>query len=92
MEYAEGASTAAGLEPKKAGTTGSAVWKWKVGSHTTKGSWPTPRVWPGALLVEGGVVGTWGRAKAVVTVEPWQVFTATQRGRDRSRSRLDADA
>jgi len=39
----------------------------------------TPRVWPGALLVEGEVVGTWRRAQAVVTVEPWQVFTATQR-------------
>ena len=39
----------------------------------------TPRVWPGALLVEGEVAGTWRRAQAVVTVEPWQVFTATQR-------------
>ena len=39
----------------------------------------TPRVWPGALLVEGEVVGTWRRAQALVTVEPWQVFTATQR-------------
>ena len=40
VEYSSGPSTAAGLEPKKAGTTGSATWKWKVGSHTTKGSWP----------------------------------------------------
>jgi hypothetical protein len=39
----------------------------------------TPRVWPGALIVEGEVAGTWRRAQAVVTVEPWQVFTATQR-------------
>jgi len=39
----------------------------------------TPRVWPGALLVDGEVVGTWRRAGAVVTVEPWQVFTATER-------------
>ena len=39
----------------------------------------TPRVWPGALLVEGEVVGTWRRAQAVVTVEPWQVLTAAQR-------------
>ena len=39
----------------------------------------TSRVWPGALLVEGEVVGTWRRAQAVVTVEPWQVSTATQR-------------
>ena len=39
----------------------------------------TPRVWPGALLVDGEVVGTWRRAQAVVTVEPWQVLTATQK-------------
>ena len=39
----------------------------------------TPRVWPGALLVEGEVVGTWRRAQALVTVEPWQVLTAAQR-------------
>jgi hypothetical protein len=39
----------------------------------------TPRVWPGALLVDGEVAGTWRRAQAVVTVEPWRVFTATQR-------------
>jgi hypothetical protein len=39
----------------------------------------TPRVWPGALLVEGEVAGTWRRAQAVVTVEPWQVFTPAQR-------------
>jgi hypothetical protein len=32
----------------------------------------TPRVWPGALLVEGEVVGTWRRAEAKVTVQPWQ--------------------
>ena len=31
----------------------------------------TPRVWPGALLVEGEVVGTWRRADATVTVQPW---------------------
>ena len=40
VEYYSGISTAAGLEPKKAGTTGNVVWKWKVGSHTTPGSWP----------------------------------------------------
>ena len=39
----------------------------------------TPRVWPGAVLVEGEVVGTWRRAQAVVTVEPWRKFTAAQR-------------
>jgi hypothetical protein len=31
----------------------------------------TSRVWPGALLVGGDVVGTWRRANEVVSVEPW---------------------
>ena len=39
----------------------------------------TPRVWPGAVLVAGEVVGTWRRAQTVVTVEPWQKLTAAQR-------------
>ena len=39
----------------------------------------TPRVWPGAVLVDGEVVGTWRRSQAVVTVEPWQKLSATQR-------------
>ena len=39
----------------------------------------TPRVWPGAVLVNGEVVGTWRRSQAVVTVEPWQKLTAAQR-------------
>jgi hypothetical protein len=31
----------------------------------------TPRVWPGGVLVEGEVVGTWRRAGAALTVQPW---------------------
>ena len=31
----------------------------------------TSRVWPGALLADGEIVGTWRRAKNVVTVHPW---------------------
>jgi len=31
----------------------------------------TPRVWPGALLVNGEVVGTWSRAGAKVTLTAW---------------------
>jgi Winged helix DNA-binding domain len=31
----------------------------------------TPRVWPGGVLVEGEVAGTWRRAGATVTVQPW---------------------
>ena len=31
----------------------------------------TSRVWPGALLVNGEVAGTWRRAGAIVTIAPW---------------------
>ncbi len=31
----------------------------------------TPRVWPGGVLVEGEIVGTWRRADATMTVQPW---------------------
>ena len=31
----------------------------------------TSRVWPGAVLVGGEVVGTWRRAHAALTVQPW---------------------
>jgi DNA glycosylase AlkZ-like len=31
----------------------------------------TSRVWPGAVLVKGEVAGTWRRAGATVTIEPW---------------------
>jgi hypothetical protein len=32
----------------------------------------TPRVWPGAILVRGELVGTWRRAQAAVTIQPWR--------------------
>ncbi len=31
----------------------------------------TSRVWPGAVLVRGEIVGTWRRAGADVSIEPW---------------------
>jgi Winged helix DNA-binding domain len=39
----------------------------------------TPRVWPGALLVEGEIAGTWRRANEKVDVEPWRRLSRTQR-------------
>ena len=32
----------------------------------------TPRVWPGAVVIDGEVAGTWRRAGAVVTIQSWQ--------------------
>jgi hypothetical protein len=39
----------------------------------------TPRVWPGALIVAGEIVGTWRRAKADVTIEAWQRLSPAAR-------------
>jgi hypothetical protein len=41
----------------------------------------TPRVWPGALLVNGEIVGTWRRAQERMTINAW-----------RSLSRVESDA
>ena len=39
----------------------------------------TPRVWPGGVLVEGELVGTWRRAGATLTVRPWMRLSAASR-------------
>jgi hypothetical protein len=39
----------------------------------------TSRVWPGAVLVRGDVVGTWRRAGAKLTVETWRRLSADER-------------
>ena len=40
----------------------------------------TPRVWPGAVLVRGEIVGTWRRAQAKLTIEPWRGLSREERG------------
>jgi hypothetical protein len=39
----------------------------------------TPRVWPGGLLVDGEIVGTWRRADTAVTVQPWRPLSRAER-------------
>ena len=39
----------------------------------------TPRVWPGALLVDGEIRGVWRRANDVVTAHAWERLTKQQR-------------
>jgi hypothetical protein len=46
----------------------------------------TSRVWPGAVLVEGEIVGTWRRAHSAVTVDTWH---RTSRG---ERAAVEAEA
>jgi hypothetical protein len=39
----------------------------------------TPRVWPGAVLVGGEIVGTWRRADADLSVSTWRRLSAAER-------------
>jgi hypothetical protein len=39
----------------------------------------TPRVWPGAVLVDGAVAGTWRRAGANVTIQLWRRLSLRSR-------------
>jgi len=39
----------------------------------------TPRVWPGALLVDGEIAGTWRRADETVTIQSWRRLSRSAR-------------
>lgn len=39
----------------------------------------TPRVWPGGLLVEGELVGTWRRSNETVTIQTWRRLSRATR-------------
>lgn len=38
----------------------------------------TPRVWPGALLLDDEVAGTWRRSQGSVTVRPWRPLAKSE--------------
>jgi hypothetical protein len=44
-----------------------------------RGALWTSRVWPGCLLVEGEVTGTWRRAGALVAIESWRRLSRAER-------------
>ena len=44
-----------------------------------RGALWTSRVWPGAVLVAGEVVGAWRRAQHKLTIEPWRRLTRAER-------------
>lgn len=39
----------------------------------------TSRVWPGAVMVDGEIVGTWRRSQHAVTIQPWHDLPAATR-------------
>jgi hypothetical protein len=39
----------------------------------------TPRVWPGGVLIGGELAGTWRRADATMTVQPWRRLSRAER-------------
>jgi hypothetical protein len=39
----------------------------------------TPRVWPGAVLLSGELVGVWRRADTTFAIEPWRQLSPTER-------------
>jgi hypothetical protein len=44
-----------------------------------RGALWTPRVWPGAVLVRGEIVGTWRRAQDTMTIETWRRLSRAER-------------
>jgi hypothetical protein len=39
----------------------------------------TSRVWPGAVLVNGAIVGTWRRADMAISIETWRRLSRPER-------------
>jgi hypothetical protein len=50
-----------------------------VPDPSLRGELWTPRVWPGAVMLDGEIRGTWRRANATVTVHAWGRLSRAQR-------------
>lgn len=50
-----------------------------VPDASRRGELWAPRVWPGAVLVAGEVVGTWRRARANVSISAWRALLPRER-------------
>lgn len=57
-----------------------------VTDQERRGELWTSRVWPGAVLVDGEIVGTWRRAQHRVTVQAWRRIS------DAAREAIEAEA
>ena len=59
-----------------------------VPSAERRSSLWTSRVWPGAVLVEGEIVGTWRRAGPTMTMQPWRRLS--RKARDAIQAEAEA--
>lgn len=50
-----------------------------VSDGSRRGALWTPRVWPGGVLVDGEIVGTWRRSLTTVTIQAWRRLTPARR-------------
>jgi hypothetical protein len=50
-----------------------------VPDEERRGTLWTSRVWPGAVLVAGELVGTWRRSQADLTIQPWRQLSRAER-------------
>jgi hypothetical protein len=50
-----------------------------VPDEERRGALWTSRVWPGAVLVAGELVGTWRRSQADLTIQPWRQLSRAER-------------
>jgi Winged helix DNA-binding domain len=50
-----------------------------VPDNDHRGALWTPRVWPGGLLVDGEIVGTWRRADQAMSMQPWRPLSQAER-------------